>query len=139
AVGVAVRPKPNSRQYERQQYAAGKTGMLQGGNSVIRRSVLNQVLPYPETLGKIGSKIRSGEDEAIYHRMLKQRIKRLVIPDLIIHHWIPAERLTKKYYRQWVVGRGIAQGSLLRERPFTEASLFGVPRYRFRVAIQSLV
>ena len=47
------------------------SGMLMGGNAVIRRPILNKVLPYPEFLGKIAEKIRSGEDEVIYHRLLR--------------------------------------------------------------------
>lgn len=122
----------------RQPYCVGKTGMLMGGNSVIRRYALNQVLPYPETLGKIGNVIRSGEDEVIYHRLLKAGIKGMYVPDLVIYHWIPSARMSKKYYRKWVLGRGIAQGAQLKHRTFTEASLFGVPRYRFGVALKAL-
>jgi glycosyltransferase involved in cell wall biosynthesis len=138
AVGVIIRPETNNVLPKRQQYDKDGTKILMGGNAIIRRSVLNQVLPYPETLGKIGNKIRSGEDEVIYHRMLELGIKGMLIPDLIIHHWVPSSRLTKGYYRRWVVGRGIAQGSQLRERSFSEASLFGVPRYRFMIAVKSL-
>jgi len=66
-----------------------------GGNAVIRRATLERVLPYPERLGKIGNKIRSGEDEVIYHRLLDIGARGIVLPDLIITHWIPAERMTR--------------------------------------------
>ena len=115
------------------------SAMLMGGNAVIRRAVLHQVLPYPEDLGKIGRKIRSGEDEVIYHRLLAINAFGIRVPDLIIYHWIPAARLTKKYYRKWTVGRGISVGYQYRERSFEEASLFGIPRYMFGNAIWSVL
>lgn len=139
AVAVIVRPETNNVFPKRQQYAKGITGMLMGGNAVIRKAALNQVLPYPESLGKIGNKIRSGMDEVIYHRLLAVGIRGIVVPDLIIYHWVPISRMTKRYYRKWVIGHGIAHGAQLRHRSFSEASLLGVPRYRFKIAARSLM
>ena len=132
AIGVALRsPRaPFSRDFE---------GMLMGGNIVIRRETLLKVLPYPEQLGKIGNKIRGGEDEVIYHRLLAVGAKGMVVPDLIIHHWISAERMTKKYYRRWVLGRGISVGMQIRERGFRERGLLGIPRYYFGALVHSIV
>jgi glucosyl-dolichyl phosphate glucuronosyltransferase len=131
AVGIVLNPK-------RVAYSAEFPGMLMGGNSVIRRQVLEKVLPYPENLGKIGKKIRSGEDEVIYHRLLALGANGVNVPELIIYHHIPAERLTKRYFRQWVIGRGISTGAQLRERGFKETGLFGIPRYLFGDAFRSI-
>ena len=51
----------------------------------------------------------------------------------------PSFRLTKAYFRRWVIGRGIAQGSQLRDRGFPEAKLLGMPRYKFRIAARGCV
>ncbi len=128
-VGIALRP-------ERVPFSPEFTGMLMGGNAVIRNSTLQRVLPYPEHLGKIGHTIRSGEDEVIYHRLLEIGAKGVVVPDMIIRHRIPAQRLTKRYFRRWVVGRGISVGSQVRDRGFGEPGLFGIPRYMFGAAIR---
>lgn len=116
---------------ERAVFSPQFNGMLMGGNVVIRRSTLQKVLPFPVELGKIGEKIRSGMDEIIYHRLLKIGARGIVVPDLIIYHWIPASRLTKRYYRKWAVGRGVGVGFQLRERGFPEPGLLGIPRYKF--------
>lgn len=128
-VGVAPRP-------ERIAFSREFKGMLMGGNAVIRRRTLQRVLPYPEHLGKIGHKIRSGEDEVVYHRLLDIGASGVVVPDLIIRHWIPAHRLTKRYFRRWTVGRGISVGSQLRDRGFGERSLLGIPRYMLGSALR---
>jgi glycosyltransferase involved in cell wall biosynthesis len=131
AIGVVLRP-------ERLEFTPQWDEILMGGNAVIRRSILQKVLPYPEQLGNIGNKIRAGEDEVIYHRLLRIGARGVNIPNLIIHHWIPAERLTKSYYRKWTIGRGISVGFQLRERGFPERSLFRIPRYLVGNAIRSL-
>lgn len=114
-------------------------GMLLGGNAAIRRTTLERVLPYPENLGKIGTMIRSGEDEVIYHRLLALRAKGVCVPELVIYHWIPEDRLTKKYFRKWVLGRGISVGYQMRQRGFPETSLFGIPRYKIGQALRGLL
>jgi glucosyl-dolichyl phosphate glucuronosyltransferase len=130
AIGIVLNPV-------RMMFTPEFPGILMGGNAVIRRSVLNKVLPYPEHLGKIGKKIRSGEDEVIYHRLLGIGARGVNVPELIIYHWIPKARLTKKYYRKWVIGRGIAGGSQIRDRGFKEAGLLGIPRYQFGLAAKA--
>ncbi len=131
AVGIAIR-------LDRVEFSRGFKGLLMGGNAVIRRTTLERVLPYPEHLGKIGRKIRSGEDEVIHHRLLRIAARGVVVPDLVVRHWIPARRLTKKYFRRWTVGRGISVGSQLRDRGFGEPSMFGIPRYMFGAAVRGL-
>jgi glycosyltransferase involved in cell wall biosynthesis len=130
-VGIVVRD-------ERKRYTHDGS-MLMGGNIVIRRKTLEKVLPYPEKHCKIGTKIRLGEDEVISNRLVDIGAVGMIIPDLIIHHWIPAERMTKKYSRQWVVGRAISTGSLLRDSGFKEPGLLGIPRYKFGKAARSAV
>jgi glycosyltransferase involved in cell wall biosynthesis len=123
---------------ERATFSPSFEGMLMGGNAAIRRTVLEKALPYPEHLGKIGKRIRSGEDEVIYHRLLEQGAYGLVIPDMVILHWIPAERLTRKYFRKWAFGRGISIGSQLRERGFKGPSLLGIPRPTIGISLRSI-
>ena len=130
-IGIVLRPARTAFSHE-------FGGMLMGGNAVIRRATLERVLPYPERLGKIGNKIRSGEDEVIYHRLLDIGARGIVVPDLIITHWIPAERMTKSYFRRWIAGRGISVGWQLRERGFKEPGLLGIPRYQFGACFRAL-
>jgi glycosyltransferase involved in cell wall biosynthesis len=130
AIGIVLNPV-------RVNFTPAFPGILMGGNAVIRRAVLNKVLPYPEHLGKIGKKIRSGEDEVIYHRLLAMGARGVNVPELIIYHWIPTSRLTKRYFRRWVIGRGISGGSQIRERGFKETGLLGIPRYQFGLAAKA--
>lgn len=132
AVQIVLRP-------ERVEFTPEWDEILMGGNAVIRRSTLQKVLPYPEQLGKKGNKILlGGEDEAIHHRLLELGARGVNVPDLVIHHWIPAERLTKSYFRKWAIGGGISIGFMLRERGFSEPSMLCIPRYTIGKAVRSL-
>lgn len=130
-IGVVPRP-------ERVPFSPDFPGILMGGNIVIRRKTLEKILPYPEKIGKIGNRIRSGQDEAAYHRLLKIGAKGMVIPDLKIYHWIPVSRMTRRYFRRWSLGRGIGVGAQHRERRYHGANLLGLPRYRFGAAFRDV-
>ena len=132
AVGIVPR-------VHRVEFSRDFEGILMGGNAVIRRRALERVLPYPEKLGKIGGTIRSGEDEVIYHRLLAIDAKGVVVPDLIVQHWISAERMTKRHYRRWTLGRGVSVGMQLRERGFRDPALLGIPRYYWGAMIRSIL
>ena len=114
-------------------------GILMGGNAVIRRSAIERVGLYPTALGRTGARLLAGEDEDMYRRLLASDAKGLYLPHLKIYHLIPAERLTKKYYRQWSFWRGVSCGVLDRTQPQNVSYLCGVPRYLFGAATRGLL
>lgn len=128
-IGIVLREKV-------ERYGTECKGIMMGGNAVVRRFALMNVLPYPEHLGRIGDSILlSGEDEVIFHRLLKIGYKGISHPDLIIRHWIPKQRMSKKYYRHWVFGNGAASAFRQRE---SVAYTLGVPRYKLRYLLNYL-
>jgi len=73
-------------------------------------------------------------------------------PDLIVHHVIPEDRLTKKYFRRWFYWHGISRAILYQnyrldmESPESTALDFskvphvaGVPRYLYRTCLKKFV
>ena len=62
----------------------------------------------------------------------------MYVPDLIIYHHIPAERLTRRYHRSWCYWRGVSQG--IADKDLKEPVLYvlGVPLYRIGRAIKSM-
>jgi glucosyl-dolichyl phosphate glucuronosyltransferase len=74
------------------------------------------------------------------------------VPDLCVRHIIPASRLNKTYFRRWFYWRGISRARLYEkagldmEAPEQTAldfrsvpHVFGVPRYLYRRAMESVV
>jgi glycosyltransferase involved in cell wall biosynthesis len=123
-----------------QQFGPGCEAMLMGGNAVIRRSVLERVGPYSVDLGRTpGGRLLSCEDEDMFIRMLAIGARGFYRPDLVIHHYVPPERLTKRYFRRWCFWRGVSQGVLDRRRPAAVPYLLGVPRYMIGVAVRGTI
>jgi len=111
-------------------------GILMGGNAVIRRRVLDQVGPYSTALNRTGAQLLGCEDEDMYHRLLARGARGRYVPDLIIYHYVPPERLTRRYFRNWCFWRGVSLGVMDRDRRAAVPYFAGVPRYRIGRAIR---
>jgi glucosyl-dolichyl phosphate glucuronosyltransferase len=123
-----------------QQYGPSCTAMLMGGNAVVRRSILDRVGPYSGDLGRTpGGRLLSCEDEDMFARLLAIEARGFYRPDLIIHHYVSPERLTKRYFRRWCFWRGVSQGTIDRRRPADVPYLLGVPRYMIGAAVRGAI
>jgi glycosyltransferase involved in cell wall biosynthesis len=123
-----------------QQFGPGFDGMLMGGNAVIRRTVLERAGPYCVDLGRTpGTRLMSCEDEDMFTRLLAIRARGFYRPDLVIHHYVPPERLTKGYFRRWCFWHGVSQGVLHRRRPAMVPYVLGIPRYMIGVAVRGTI
>ncbi|HXG65871.1 MAG TPA: glycosyltransferase [Blastocatellia bacterium] len=114
-------------------------GNLMGGNAVLRRSLFEKVGLYATDLGRTDKHLLSCEDEEMYKRLLAAGARGFYLPDLIIYHYIPPERLTRKYFRQWCFWRGVSLGVLDRKQPSPVAYLAGVPRWLYGRAARGLL
>jgi glycosyltransferase involved in cell wall biosynthesis len=104
-------------------------GILMGGNAVITRAMLNKIGYYDTRLGRTAKRLLSGEDEDMYQRLLAAKARGIYVPNLIIYHYIPPERLVKRYFRRWCFWRGVSAGVIDRNRRLPVAYLAGIPRY----------
>ena len=120
---------------ERAQFGAGYTGMLTGGNLVLRRTLFDQVGPYPTNLGRTNKRLLSCEDEAMFQRILAVGAVGFYEPRLIIYHYVPASRLTKSYYRRWVFWQSVSMSILEKGSQTTVPQWLGVPRWLYRQAL----
>lgn len=114
-------------------------GMLMGGNAVFRREVLQRVGPYSTALGRSGTRLLSCEDEDMYQRLREAGARGLYLPQLIVYHFIPSERLTKSYHRSWCFWQSVSSAVLDRIRPKPVAYVLGVPRYFYGRALRGML
>lgn len=114
-------------------------GILMGGNAVFKRSVLLKVGLYKTWLGRTDKGLLTGEDEELYGRLLAAGATGMYLPNLIIYHHVPSERLTKSYFRRWCFWRGVSLGQLEKTRKQECAYLLGIPRWHYRSAARGLV
>lgn len=120
-------------------YDENYPGMLMGGNAVFRRELFARVGLYATNLGRTDKHLLSCEDEDMYQRLLASGARGFYLPDLIIYHYIPPERLTKRYYRRWCFWRGVSHGVMDRERPSPVVYLWGVPRWFYGAAARGVL
>lgn len=129
----AVPPRP------RGPFGPNFGGNLMGGNAVFRRQVFAEVGGYSPQLGRGSKGLLSEEDAEMQRRLEAADIFGMYSPDLVIHHYVAPERLTRGYHRRWVYWRGVSQGVLDRTRQDKSVAYFlGVPRYRMGQALRGL-
>jgi glycosyltransferase involved in cell wall biosynthesis len=119
------------------EYGKDYTGIMMGGNAVLRTSALRAVGGYNPTLGRTGTNLCSGEDADLHDRLLATGARGVYYPQLVIYHYVPPERLTKKYFRRWCLHHGVTKAAVDRLRPEAVPYLCGVPRYVIGKALRS--
>ena len=113
-------------------------GILMGGNAVFTRETLERVGPYSTALGRSGTRLLSCEDEDMYQRLRETGARGLYLPQLIVYHFIPLERLTKRYHRSWCFWQSVSSAVLDRIRPQPIPYVMGVPRYFYGRALRGM-
>lgn len=124
---------------QRQEYGENFNGILMGGNSVVRRHVFDRIGLFNTALGRFDKGLNACEDQDFYDRLLANKLRGMYLPEMIIYHYIPPERMTRSYHRRWCWGRGTSLGVLARTRKPETVQLFGIPRWQIRHAIVGLM
>jgi len=79
-----------------------------------------------------------GEDQDMFERIIAANGRGLYLPKLIIYHYVPATRLTRRYYRRWCFWNGVSLGVIDQQRPAAVVYFVGVPRWVYGRAARSL-
>jgi len=115
-------------------------GILSGGNSVIKLSVFCEIGLYNEDLGRTEKGLLTCDDDEMHHRLLNAGKRGIHDPKLLIYHFVPQSRLTKKYHRVWCYGWGKSRAVMERIiPPLPLPRFFGVPRYMYGDAVRGLL
>ncbi len=85
-----------------------------GGNFAIRRTMIDHYGTFNTDLGRKGGKTLGGEEKDLLKRLTKGGEKIYYLPDAIIHHVIPDDKLTDAYFER--VTRGIGVSERIRTR-----------------------
>jgi len=120
------------------EYGLNYSGTMMGGNAAVRASALKRLGGFNTALGRTGSNLCGCEDADVSNRLTLSGARGLYVPDMIIYHYVPSERLTKKYYRRWCHHHGLTRARVdaLRRQPV--AYFLGVPRYMIADAIRAI-
>ena len=115
-----------------------------GANLAIRRSAIEQVGGWRTDLGRVDNSLIAGEDRELCVRLYKSGLyKGLYDPKLVVRHFVPASRLTRRYFRRWFFWHGRTMARMagavyldldLDRVPF----VLGVPRFVYRETLDQI-
>jgi GT2 family glycosyltransferase len=121
------------------EYGPDHAAKMMGGNAVIRREWMDRIGHFDAELGRKGDRLTAGEDADYHDRLIANGARGFYLPSLVIYHYIPPERLTKRYHRRWCFYRGTSLAHIDRVRRQPVTYLLGVPRHMFGTAARALI
>ncbi|HEY6124081.1 MAG TPA: glycosyltransferase family 2 protein [Steroidobacteraceae bacterium] len=77
-----------------------------GANMMIRRQFLDAIGGFNDELGAKGQNIMQGDELDVFQRLSDMKTKVVYEPRAVVHHWVPAERVTRK----WLLRRAYKHG-----------------------------
>jgi len=80
-----------------------------GTNCAFRKAVFEEIGLFQTDLGRVGSVLLGNEDTEIQERIHAAGKQILYVPDAIVHHHVPAERMTQAYMQKRDEGHKVSQ------------------------------
>ncbi|MGH9374519.1 MAG: glycosyltransferase, partial [Vicinamibacterales bacterium] len=121
-----------------------------GVNMAFRRGAFDRTGMFDPGTGRRAGTLLGQEVREWCIRARKAGVRGVYIPELTLEHIIPADRLSKRYFRRWFYWRGISRALLYQrsgldmEAPeqtgldfSTVPHVLGVPRYLYRKALRA--
>jgi glucosyl-dolichyl phosphate glucuronosyltransferase len=115
-----------------------------GANLAFARTALVTTGGWRTDLGKVNNTLISGEDHEIFMRLRRFGLYAGYYDPLVtVRHYVPASRLTRRYFRTWFFWHGKTEALMLNDLyPALDMadvpSVAGVPRFLYRQAFQQL-
>jgi glucosyl-dolichyl phosphate glucuronosyltransferase len=119
-----------------------------GANMGFRRSMVDRIGAFRVDLGRSnGARLMGQEVPELLARARMAQLHGVYVPEMRVHHYIPAARLTKRYYRRWWMGKGYSKAILDAGQPVTEKGLDlravphigALPRFMFSDAVRDVL
>jgi GT2 family glycosyltransferase len=118
-----------------------------GANMAVRREVFARIGGFRADLGRSGGRLLLGQEvPELLLRARNAELRGMYVPEMQVHHHVPATRLTRRYFRRWWFGKGVSRAALERVQPITELGvdlratphLLGVPRFMYGTAVRDV-
>src|SRR5207248_4804486 len=109
-----------------------------GANLAFSRRAVAAIGGWRTDLGKVNNTLISGEDHEIFFRMRRAgQYAGYYDPKITVRHYVPASRLTRRYFRRWFFWHGKTQALMLEDifpqHDFARVpAVAGVPRFLYR-------
>src|SRR6185503_20045692 len=97
-------------------YTADNTGQRLpiGANLSFARDAIVRIGGWRTDLGKVNNTLISGEDHEIFQRLRRAGLYAgFYYPQATVLHFVPASRVTRRYFRRWFYWHGKTQALML--------------------------
>jgi len=121
-----------------------------GVNEVTRRDAFTRVGMFDNSLGRKAGTLRNQANREWHLRARAAGIRGFYLPNMVVHHLVPSDRLRKNYFRRWLYWHGISRAILYgklgvdmqapdqSDLDFSKVPhIAGVPRYLYRTFLRS--
>jgi glycosyltransferase involved in cell wall biosynthesis len=122
-----------------------------GVNMAFRRDAFQVAGPWDPRIGRKAGTLLGQEVREWCLRARARGLTGYYTPDMVVRHVIPADRLTKTYFRRWFYWRGVSRALLYQQQGLdmeaperlradlaSAPHVGGVPRYLYRTAARTL-
>jgi glycosyltransferase involved in cell wall biosynthesis len=122
-----------------------------GVNMAFRRNAFAIVGGWDPRIGRKAGTLLGQEVREWCIRAKARGVRGFYVPEMVVRHIIPADRLNKRYYRRWFYWRGISRALLYQQHgldmespqettvDYSQAKhVAGIPRYLFRTLVDNI-
>jgi glycosyltransferase involved in cell wall biosynthesis len=110
-----------------------------GTNCSFKKQVFSEVGHFATELGRMGTLLLGNEDTEIQERIHALGGSVIYAPRAIVHHHVPAVRMTKRYFYRRAYGTGRSEAILAAQRGGARELLRGIARVAVGLPIRWLV
>jgi glycosyltransferase involved in cell wall biosynthesis len=89
-----------------------------GVNVAYRRDVFERVGLFDNRLGRKWGTLRNQAQREWHLRARVAGVRGVYLPEMIVHHLVPRDRLNRRYFRRWLYWNGISRAILNRQGGF---------------------
>ena len=107
-----------------------------GANHGFRTAALRALGGYRTDLGVVADRGGGGEDLDVFARAHAAGLRLTYAASAIVHHYLPAERCTKRWYRHYTWNGSKHHLRMLRDQAKSVPAVFGIPRYFYRQTLR---
>ena len=97
---------------------------IYSANIAVKSEMFKKHGVFDTNLGRMPKKLYCAEETEFLQRLLNAGEKLLYHPSLIVHHHVPAHRISKKYMRKWNFDRGEMEGFLMEHTEYLDIMHF---------------
>ena len=94
------------------EYGCGGISWPLGANVAYRREAFTRAGMFETRLGRVAGTLRNQSQREWHLRARMAGLRGMYLPDMVVEHHVPVERMTRRYFHRWFYWHGISRATL---------------------------